>query len=221
MSVSSLHLPVLQQYRHPDGTRALTFHFCIYSLLQPIPIRRSQYLLQPRQAASLWFQLGLKTPAQHFGENSVHRYAPTSPSAFNHKKKPLLPGCDRSPSRSLARARGAQQQPSPPHSGRGHSTAHTHRHFPLTSLVQDCSDVPLAPAQAPNPTCHRTCLLGQQHRAPNNPTTNSTQLISQRLGSPPCVVCFVFRVCCVCCVLLLFSVLFVACCGAVALCHLP
>jgi hypothetical protein len=79
----------------------------------------------------------------------VHRYAPTSPSAFNHKKKPLLPGCDRRPSRSLAR--GAQQQPSPPHSGRGHSTAYTHRHFPLPSLVQDCSDGPLALAQAPNP----------------------------------------------------------------------
>jgi hypothetical protein len=56
---------------------------------------------------------------------------------------------DRSPSRSLAR--GAQQQPSPPHSGRGHSTAYTHRHFPLPSLVQDCSDDPLALAQAPNP----------------------------------------------------------------------
>ena len=79
----------------------------------------------------------------------MHRYAPTSPSAFNHKKKPLLPGCDRHPSRSLAR--GAQQQPSPPHSGRGHSTAYTHRHFPLPSLVQDCSDGPLALAQAPNP----------------------------------------------------------------------
>ena len=79
----------------------------------------------------------------------MHRYAPTSPSAFNHKKKPLLPGCDRHPSRSLAR--GAQQQPSPPHSGRGHSTAYTHRHFPLPSLVQDCSDDPLALAQAPNP----------------------------------------------------------------------
>lgn len=36
MAVSSLHLPVLQQYRHPDGTRALTFHFYIYSLLQPM-----------------------------------------------------------------------------------------------------------------------------------------------------------------------------------------
>jgi hypothetical protein len=79
----------------------------------------------------------------------VHRYAPTSPSAFNHKKKPLLPGCDRHPSRSLAR--GAQRQPSPPHSGRGHSTAYTHRHFPLPSLVQDCSDDPLALAQAQTP----------------------------------------------------------------------
>lgn len=79
----------------------------------------------------------------------MHRYAPTSPSAFNHKKKPLLPGCDRHPSRSLAR--GAQQQPSPPHSGRGHSTAYTHRHFPLPSLVQDCSDDPLALAQAQTP----------------------------------------------------------------------
>jgi hypothetical protein len=79
----------------------------------------------------------------------VHRYAPTSPSAFNHEKKPLLPGCDRHPSRSIAR--GAQQQPSPPHSGRGHSTAYTHRHFPLPSLVQDCSDDPLALAQGQTP----------------------------------------------------------------------
>jgi hypothetical protein len=70
----------------------------------------------------------------------------------------MLPGCDRSPSRSLAR--GAQQQPSPPHSARGHSTAYTHRHFPLPSLVHDCSADPLALAQAPNPhMCHSTCLL--------------------------------------------------------------
>jgi hypothetical protein len=74
-----------------------------------------------------------------------------------------LPGCDRHPSRSLAR--GAQQQPSPPHSGRGHSTAYTHRHFPLPSLVQDCGDGPLALAQAPTPTCHSTCLSPHAHHA--------------------------------------------------------
>jgi hypothetical protein len=52
----------------------------------------------------------------------------------------------RAPSRD-----GAQQHPSPPHSGRGHSTAYTHRHFPLPSLVQDCCDGPLALARASNP----------------------------------------------------------------------
>jgi hypothetical protein len=141
--------------RHP---RPYAFHFTSTCLLLQ-PIRRSQYLLQPRQVASLWFYNSDSRhrcrwrPVQHFGENSVHRYAPTSPSApFNHKKKPLLPGCVRCPpSRSLAR--GAQQQPSPPHSGRGHSTgAYTHRHFPpLPSLVRGCCDGPLALAQAGGP----------------------------------------------------------------------
>ena len=65
------------------------------------------------------------------------------------KRSPCCPGVTDTPSRSLAR--GAQQQPSPPHSGRGHSTAYTHRHFPLPSLVQDCCDGPLAPARASNP----------------------------------------------------------------------
>jgi hypothetical protein len=59
--------------------------------------------------------------------------------------KPMSSWLDRHPQR------GAQQQPSPPHSGRGHSTAYTHRHFPLPSLVQGRSDDHIAPAQAPNP----------------------------------------------------------------------
>jgi hypothetical protein len=54
------------------------------------------------------------------------------------------------PPRALPRARGAAAA-KPAHSGRGHSTAYTHRHFPLPSLVQGCSDDPLAQAQAPNP----------------------------------------------------------------------
>jgi hypothetical protein len=53
--------------------------------------------------------------------------------------------------RALPSREGHSSQPSPLHSGRGHSTAYTHRHFPLPSLVQDCSDGPLALAEAPNP----------------------------------------------------------------------
>jgi hypothetical protein len=65
------------------------------------------------------------------------------------KRSPCCPDVTdppRAPSRE-----GAQQQPSPPHSGRGHNTAYTHRHFPLPSLVRDCCDGPLALARASNP----------------------------------------------------------------------
>jgi hypothetical protein len=58
----------------------------------------------------------------------------------------MLTDPPRAPSRE-----GAQQQPSPPHSGRWHSIAYTHMHFPLPSLVQDCCDGPLALARASNP----------------------------------------------------------------------
>jgi hypothetical protein len=136
-----------------DGTRAFTFHFYIYLLLP-----RGFYMLSNHNISCNHDR------QPHFGSNSDSKHT----SAALWRKTPCTdmrqrrrapsttkrsPCCcpdvtdpPRAPSRE-----GAQQQPSPPHSGRGHSTAYTHRHFPLPSLVQDCWDGPLAQARASNP----------------------------------------------------------------------
>jgi hypothetical protein len=112
-------------------TRALTFHFYIYSLLQPI--QRSQYLLiahcnrHDRQAPRFGSNSDsrLKTPAQHFLEKTPctdMRQRRRAPSTT--KRSPCCPDVT-DPPRAPSLARGAQQQPSPPHRQRAARAQHS------------------------------------------------------------------------------------------------
>jgi hypothetical protein len=86
-----------------------------------------------------------------FGSCGGEAPAGVSSGSCTHKGRGpcVLAGPPRAPSRGGG---AAAVKPAPQRvSGRGHSTAYTHRHFPLPPLVQDCRDDPLAPARASNP----------------------------------------------------------------------